>query len=85
LCKLPMKKLKKKQARVDQMQLSAAILPRWRRLVSSNKARNLLYQVMCAVLYRRTAAAIKMASLLGTLFCCRFVCCCPGDRLGDTE
>ncbi len=31
---------------------------------------------MCAVLYRRTAAVIKMASLLGIFFCRRFVCCC---------
>jgi hypothetical protein len=67
------------------LQLLAAILAQWRRLVASNKALNLLYWVMCTVLYRRTAAAIKMASLLGTFSCRRFVCCCPGGRWGDTE
>ncbi len=78
-------KTKKKQDRLDQLQLSAAILAQWRRLVASNKALNLLYWVMRAVLYRRTATAIEMASLFGTFFCHRFVCCCPGGRWGDTE
>ncbi len=67
------------------MQLSSAILARLQRLVASNKALNLLYQAMHAELYRRTAAAIKMASLFGTFFCRHFVCCCPGGRWGDTE
>jgi hypothetical protein len=80
-----MKKLKKKQGRLDQLQLLAAILAQWRCLVASNKALNLFYWAMCTVLYRRTAAAIKMASLLGTFFCHHFVCCCPGGRWGDTE
>jgi hypothetical protein len=80
-----MKKLKKTQGRLDQLQLSAAILARWQHLVASNKALNLLYRAMRAVLYRRTAMAIEMASLLGIFFCRRFVCCCPGDRWGDTE
>jgi hypothetical protein len=80
-----MKKLKKNQGRLDQLQLLAAILTQWWRVVASNKALNLLYQAMCVVLYRRTAAAIKMASLLGTFFCCHFVCCCPGGRWGDTR
>jgi hypothetical protein len=80
-----MKKLKKKKGRLDQLQLLAAILTQWRRLVASNKALNLLYWVMHAVLYWHTATAIKMASLFGTFFCCLFVCCCPGGRWGDTE
>jgi hypothetical protein len=46
---------------------------------------NLLYRVMRAVLYRRTAGAIIMASLLGTFFCRRFICCCPGGRWANTE
>jgi hypothetical protein len=46
---------------------------------------NLLYQAICTVLYRRTAVAIKMASLLSTFFCCCFVCCCPGGRWGNME
>jgi hypothetical protein len=73
-----MKKLEKNQGRLDQLQLSATILTRWRRLVASNKALNLLYRAMRAVLYRRTAAAIEMASLLGAFFHRRFICCCPG-------
>jgi hypothetical protein len=40
---------------------------------------------MHLVLYRSTAAAIKTASKVGPFFHCRFVCCCPGGRLGDTE
>jgi hypothetical protein len=78
-------KTKKKQGRLDQLQLLAIILTQWRHLVASIKVLNLLYQAMCAVLYRRTAAAIKMASLLGTFFCHCFVCCCPGGRWGNTE
>jgi hypothetical protein len=80
-----MKKLKKKQGRLARSQLLAAILAQWRHLVASNKALNLLYQAMCAVLYRHTTAAIEMASLLGTFFCRHFVCCCPGGRWGNTE
>jgi hypothetical protein len=80
-----MKKLEKNQGRLDQLQLLTAILAQWQRLVASNKALSLLIQAMRAVLYRRTSAAIKMASLLGTFFCCRFVCCCPGGRWGDME
>ncbi len=78
-------KLEKNQGRLDQLQLLAALLARWQRLVASNKALNLLYQAMCAVLYQCTATAIKMASLLGTFFCRHFVCCCPGGRWGNTE
>jgi hypothetical protein len=80
-----MKKLKKTQGRLDQLQLLAAILARWRCLVASNKALNLIYQVMHVVLYWCTAAAIKMASLFGTFFCCHLVCCCPGGCWGDTK
>jgi hypothetical protein len=78
-----MKKLKKR-GRLDRLQLLAAILARWQRLVASNKALDLLYWAMHAVLYWRTAAAIKMASLFGTFFCRGFVCCCPGSRWGNT-
>jgi hypothetical protein len=80
-----MKKLEKNWGRLDRLQLLAAILAWWWRLVASNKALNLLYWAMRAVLYRLTATAIKMASLLGTFFCCCFVCCCPGSRWGDME
>jgi hypothetical protein len=80
-----MKKQKKKQVRFDQLKLLAAILARWWCLVASNKALNLIYWAMHAILYWRTAAAIKMASLLGTFFCHRFVCCCLGSCWGNTE
>ncbi len=79
------KKLEKKQGRLDRLQLLVAILVQWQRLVASNKALNLPYRAMCAVLYRRTATAIEMASLLGTFFHHHFVCCCPGGRWGNTE
>jgi hypothetical protein len=75
----------KNQGRLDQLQLLAAILARWWLLVGSNKALNLLYRTMRTVLYRCTATAIKMASLLGTFFCRCFVCCCPGGHWGNTE
>ncbi len=80
-----MKKLEKNQGRLDQLQLLAAILTQWQRLVASNKALNLFYWEMCTVLYQRTAAAIKMASLLSTLSCRCFVCCCPGGCWGNKE
>jgi hypothetical protein len=40
---------------------------------------------MRAILYWRTAAAIKMASFFGTFCLHCFVCCCPGGRRGNTE
>ena len=85
LYKLTMKKLVKKWHMRDQLQLSATILAQWRHLVASNKALNLLYRAMRAVLYRRTVTAIEMASLYGTVFCRYFVCCCSGGRWGNTE
>jgi hypothetical protein len=69
----------------DQLRLLATILAQWRCLVASNKALNLLHWAMCAVLYPSTAAAINMASLFGTFFCRRFVCCCPGGRWSNME
>jgi hypothetical protein len=80
-----MKKYGKNRGRLDRLQLLAAILSQWRRLVASNKALNLLYRGMRVVLYQCTAAAIKMASLFGTLFCRCFLCCCPGSLWGNTE
>jgi hypothetical protein len=63
-----MKKLENNQGWLDRLQPSAAIHARWQCLVASNKALNLLYQAMHAVLYWRTAATIKMASCFGTFF-----------------
>jgi hypothetical protein len=53
--------------------------------VASGKALDLLYQAMCAVLYRRTAAAINMATFLGVFVDCCFFVCCPGGRWGNKE
>jgi hypothetical protein len=65
---LTMKKLNKNRGGLDWLHLLAAILIRWRHLVASNKALNLLHWAMLAVLYRRTAAAIKVASLFVNFF-----------------
>jgi hypothetical protein len=77
--------LETNQGRLDWLQLLAAILAQWQHLVASNKALNLLYRAMRAVLYQRTATAIKMAIHFGTFFCHRFVYFCPGSRWGDME
>ncbi len=69
----------------DQLQLLAAILAQWQRLVASNKALNLLHWAMCAVTYRRIAMAIKITSFLGVFVDCCLFACCPGGRWGDTE
>ena len=58
----------KKPMFADRLLLSAAILTQWRQPVASIKALNLLYRVMCVVLYRRIAMARKMAIKLGTFF-----------------
>ncbi len=50
--------------------LSDIILARWRRPVASSKALDLLHRAMHAVLYRRTAAAINMATFLGIFVDC---------------
>jgi hypothetical protein len=63
----------------------AAILAQWRHPVASTKALDLLYWETRVVLYRRTAAAIKMTGKVGTFFHHHFVCCCPGGRWGNTE
>jgi hypothetical protein len=48
--------------------LLAAILTQWQCLVASKKALSLLYWAMCAVLYWRTAAAIKRPAKLVHFF-----------------
>ncbi len=80
-----MKKLKTNQGRHDWLQLLAAILPQWRRLVVSDKALNLLHWAMCVVMYRRIAMAIETASCLGVFVDCCLFACCPGSRWGNTE
>jgi hypothetical protein len=69
----------------DRLQLSAAILAQWQHPVASIKALELLHQAMHGVLYRHTAAAIKMARKVGPFFHHCFVCCCPGGRWGNME
>jgi hypothetical protein len=80
-----MKKLVKNRHMRDQLQLLATILARWWHPVASSEALDLLYWAMCAVLYRRTAAAIKTASFLAVFVDCCLFACCPGGRWGDTE
>jgi hypothetical protein len=67
------------------LQLLAAILAQWRRLVAYNKAQNLLHQAMCAVTYCRIAMAIETASFLGVFVDCCLFACCPGGCWGNTE
>jgi hypothetical protein len=67
----------------DQLHLLATILAQWRHPVASNNALDLLHQAIRAVLYRRTAVAIKTASKVGQFFHRHFVCCCPGGRWGN--
>jgi hypothetical protein len=69
----------------DQLQLLAAILAQWQRLVASNKALNLLHRAMCAVTYRHIAMAIKTASFYGVFVDCCLFACCPGGHWGNTE
>ncbi len=53
--------------------------------MASSKALDLLYRAMCAVLYRRTATAINIATFLGVFVDCCLFACCSGGRWGDTE
>jgi hypothetical protein len=46
------------------------VVTRWRRLVAFMKALDLLHWSLLAVLHRRTAMAIEMASNGGTFVCC---------------
>jgi hypothetical protein len=69
----------------NRLQLLAAILAQWQRLVASSKALNLLHQGMCAVTYRRIAMAIKMASYLCVFVDCCLFACCLGGCWGNKE
>jgi hypothetical protein len=40
---------------------------------------------MRTVTHRRIAMAIRIASKVGVLFHCCFICCCPGGHWGNTE
>jgi hypothetical protein len=69
----------------DQLQLLATILAQWWCPVASTKALDPLHWTMHAVLYQRTAAAIKMASKVGAFFHHCFVCCCQGGYRGNMD
>ncbi len=61
------------------------ILAQWQCPVASSKALDLLHWAVGTVLYRRTAAAINMATFLGVFVDCCLFACCSGGRWGDTE
>ncbi len=65
--------------------LLGIILARWQHPVAFSEALDLLHQAMHAVMYRRIAMAIKMASFAGVFDDCCLYACCPGSRWGDTE
>ncbi len=53
--------------------------------MASSKALDLLHRAMHTVLYRRTTAAINMATFLGVFVDCCLFACCSGSRWGNTE
>ena len=53
--------------------------------VASSEALDLLHRAMHAVMYRRIAMAIEMASFAGVFVDCCLYACCPGGRWGNTE
>jgi hypothetical protein len=69
----------------DRLHLLAAILAQWWHPVAFTKALDLLHQAMRAVLYRRTAVAIQMASKVYVFVDWCLFACCPGGRRGNTE
>jgi hypothetical protein len=82
---LMMKNIKEKWRSHALFMLTAAILTQWQRPVPSSEALDLLYWAICAVLYRRTAVAIKMASKVCVFVDCCLFACCPGSRWSDTK
>ncbi len=65
--------------------LSGIILAQWLSPVTSSEALDLLHWAMRAVMYRRIAMAIKIASFAGVFVDCCLYACCPGGRWGNTE
>jgi hypothetical protein len=61
------------------------ILAQWRHPVASSEVLDLLHRAICAVTYRRTALAIKMACFLGVFVDCCLFSRCPGGLWGNTE
>jgi hypothetical protein len=69
----------------DRLHLSAAILAQWQHPVAFSEALDRFHWAMRAVLYQRTAVAIKMATFLGVFVDYCLFACCFGGRRGDTE
>jgi hypothetical protein len=78
-----MKKIKKNQRMHNWLHVSAAILAQWQHPVFSTKALYLFYWAMCTVMYRRTTAAIKMASKVGPFLLLLFHLLLPWRPLGQ--
>ncbi len=53
--------------------------------MASSKALDLVHQGMRAVMYRRIAVAIKIASFVGVIVDCCLFACYPGGHWGNTE
>jgi hypothetical protein len=62
--------------------LSNIIFAQRQRPVASSEALDLLHQAMCAVTYRRIAAAINTATFLGVFVNCCLFAYCPLQQLG---
>jgi hypothetical protein len=77
--------IKKKRCSHVQFMLLDIILAQWRHPVASSKALDLLHRAVHTVLYRRTAAAINMATFLGVFVDCCLFACCSGGCWGNTE
>jgi hypothetical protein len=80
-----MKTSKKNRHSHVRTMLSGIILAWWQHPVASSEALDLLHRVMRAVMYRRIAMTIKMASFAGVFVDCCLYACCPGGHWGDTE
>jgi hypothetical protein len=80
-----MTNIDKNECRYVPFMLSDVILAQWWRPAASSEALDLLHRAMCMVLYQRTAAAIKNGQQSWPIFCCCFVCCCPGGPWGNME
>jgi hypothetical protein len=61
------------------------ILAQWQHPVASSKALDLLHRAMCAIMFRRIAMAIKMASFVGVFVDCCLFACYPGGRWSNSE
>ncbi len=77
--------IKKKHRSHVRFILLDIIFAQWWHPVTSSKALDLLHWAMHAVLYRRTATAINMATFLGVFVDCCLFACCSGGLWGNTK